>query len=283
MPPKNGPQNPKPHARRIFAEELAKLRAEAGWSLAELGEKCMLDRTHLNRLERGERLGERRNAEVLDGAYDTGRHLQNLWELAREEAHLDRFVRYMQLAKDARIMWHYSASVVPGLLQTEEYAREQLGTTRPRDEEWLAEQISVRMARQNRLVGDEPLHLRSILDESALRRPLRDPAAWAQQLEHLAAMAERDNVTIQVLRFSTGLHFLLGGTVVVLSMPDGRPVAYREGGTIGNLIEDAAEIDQLRLAYDQLRDAALSPSDSLEFIRSLMEKDNRTCEPSDPI
>ncbi|MEO3755077.1 helix-turn-helix transcriptional regulator [Streptomyces sp. B6B3] len=282
MPPKNGSQNPKPNARRVFAQELQKLRAESGWSLAELGERSMLDRTHLNRLERGERLGERRNAEILDEVYGAGRHLQNLWDLAREQAYLDRYVRYMRLAEDARIMWHYSVSTVPGLLQTEEYAREQLGTAQPRDEERLAEQVSLRLARQARLVGDEPLHLRAILDESALRRELRDPAAWARQLEHLVTTAERDNVTVQVLPFAAGLHYLLGGCLTILSMPDGRPVAYLEGSTSGDLIEDTTEVDQLRLAYDQLRDVALSPRDSLEFIRSLMEKDSRTCEPPDP-
>jgi transcriptional regulator with XRE-family HTH domain len=262
----------------MYAEELKKLREEREWSQSKVAEMSTLDRTHLSRLESSERFGELRNAEILDKVYGTGRHLQNLWRLAREDAFRDRYKRYMQLANDARVMRIYSASTIPALLQTEDYAREQLGTDALQDEQQLAEDVSVRLGRQGALSRDDPLHLRAILDESALRRRLRDPEAWTRQLEHLVEIASRPNVTIHVLLFDAGLQYLLGGTITLLTMPDGRPVAYEESNTSGDLIEDAKEVESLSLAYDQLRDVALSPRDSLAFIRNLMEK-SKTCNP----
>jgi transcriptional regulator with XRE-family HTH domain len=280
MSPREEESSKKPHARRMYASELKRLRDEAGWSQSKLAELSTLDRTHISRLESGERLGELRNAEILDEVYGTGRHLQNLWTLAREDAYRDRYKRYMQLADEARIMRIYSASTIPALLQTEEYAREQLGTDIRQDEPQLAEDVAIRLGRQDALFRDNPLHLRAVLDESALRRKLKDPEAWVRQLEHLIEIARRPNVTLQVLLFDAGLQYLLGGTLTLLTMPDGKPVAYEESNTSGDLIEDAAEVESLSLAYDQLRDMALSPQDSLAFIRNLMEK-SKTCDPPD--
>lgn len=281
MPPHKDDSSKKSHARRLYAEELLKLRDEADWSLSQLAERSTLDRTHLSRLERGERLGERRNAEVLDKVYATGRHLQNLWTLARDEAYLDRYQRYMELESKATVMHKYSASTIPGLVQTEEYAREQLQTATVTDEQKVAEDVSLRMGRQEALARKDPLRMRAILDEAALRRTLKDPATWTRQLEHLLEMAELPNITIQVLPFATGLQYLLGGSLTILWLRDGTNVAYEEGSTSGDLIEDSAEVEQLRLYYDQLRDVALSPQDSLAFIRTLMEK-SKTCEPPGP-
>ncbi len=279
MPPSKEKSSQKPHARRLYAEELRKLREEAGWSLAELGEKSALDRTHLNRLERGERLGERRNAEVLDAVYDTGRHLQNLWSLAKEDAFADKYKRYMQLEDSATVMQQYAHGVVPGLLQSEGYARELLQEARSGDD--LEDQVSARIDRQRRLIGVDPIDLRAVIDEAVLRRSLKDPREWHAQLAHLLEMGKLPNVAVQVLPLAVGLHGLTNTHQIVIWQRDGSSAAYIETGYSGDLVEDPKEVEHLRLAYDRLRDLALSPRESVAFIEQLME-DRETCEPPDP-
>ncbi|WP_432746620.1 helix-turn-helix domain-containing protein [Streptomyces sp. JH002] len=272
----------KPHARRLFMEELALLREESGMSLAQLAEKVCFDRSYLHKLETGLRLGDEATSRALDQCYGTGRHLQQLWKLAKEEVFLDRYKRYMKLESEALVMHNYSASTIMGLLQTEEYAREQQQTAWPKDENEVEEQVAARMGRQEVLIRESPLHLRSILDESALRRQLRAPGAWARQLGHLLKAAERPNITIQVFPFSAGLQDQLGGSLTVLTVPNGTSVVYEESSTTGELMEEPGEVETRKLAYDRLRDAALTPVESVAFIRSLLEE-CATCEPPDSI
>ncbi|TDC05829.1 XRE family transcriptional regulator [Streptomyces sp. 8K308] len=251
-------------------EELRRLREEAGMSLGDLSEATTYDRSYLSKLERGERLGDFDTARRLDEVYGTRRMLQNLWLLAKDEAYLGRYKQFMRVEAEASVRFEYSASTIPGLLQTEAYAREQLGTGLL-SEDKLERDVEARLNRQAVLARAIPLRLRVILDESALRRRLKDPSAWNRQLEHLVKMAELPNIVVQVLPFGAGLQYLLGGSLTILGMPDGVYVAYLEGSTSGELIEEPAEVEQHKLFYDQLRDAALPPAESLEFIRNLIK------------
>ena len=269
-PRKAEPEQAAP-ARLTYMEELRRLREEDGMSLGDLSEATTYDRSYLSKLERGERLGDFDTARRLDEVYGTRRMLQNLWLLAKDEAYLGRYQQFMRVEAEASVRSQYSASTIPGLLQTEEYAREQLGTGLVSQDK-LERDVEARLNRQAVLVREgNPLRLRVILDESALRRRLKDPAAWNRQLEHLVRMAELPNIVIQVLPFGAGLQYLLGGSLTLLGMPDGVYVAYLEGSTSGELIEEPAEVEQHKLFYDQLRDAALPPAESLEFIRNLLK------------
>jgi transcriptional regulator with XRE-family HTH domain len=261
----------------VFANELRRLREVSGWSLSELADKTTYDRTYLSKLENGHKLGSIEAVAALDAAYGTGNHLQQLWRLAGDEVVPDRYRRYMQLEFDARVMQKYSISTIPGLLQTEGYARAQLLTARPRSEEALSEGVAARMARKAILDGDDPPHLRALLDESVLRRRTADPDIWREQLQALLD-EKRPNVTIQVLPLGAGLHDLLGGSLTLLWLPGGKSVAYAESGVDGSLIEESTEVEQLKLSYDLLRDSALSPSESRAFIRHVME-DSTSCTP----
>lgn len=274
--PNGQQQKPEPvaPARRKYMEELLQLRKDAGWSLGRLSDESHLDRSFLNKLERGDRIGDIGTARQLDRVYGTGRGIQNLWALAKDDAYLGRYQRFMYLESKARVMQMYVPQTIPGLLQTEEYAREQLWTMphRAEDEDWLEEQLALRMSRQELLrEGDNPPHLRFVIDEAAFRRRLKDGDAWKRQLQRIIDDAELPNVTIQVLPFEAGLCDALGGTLVILWLPDGTSAAYVESSKSGEVIEEPEEVEQFKLAYDQVRDLALSPEDSLEFIRSLLK------------
>jgi transcriptional regulator with XRE-family HTH domain len=219
-------RNGRPSARKMLAAQLARLREVAGWSLADLGERTTYDRTNLLRLEKGEKLGSIDAMMALDKAYGTGDHLKDLWLLAREDVVPNRYQRYMALEAEATVMQKYNGSTIPGLLQSKAYAEEQPRTGRPSSEEELAEQVAARMSRRQLLVGERPPHVRSLLDESVLRRPMRDPDAWREQLCQLTEDAQLPHVSIQVVPLSAGLHALLGGSLTLLWLPSGRAVAY---------------------------------------------------------
>ena len=262
-------------ARLQYMEELARLREESGMSLGQLSEVSKYDRSYLHKLERGERLGDLETARRLDEVYGSKRSLQNLWKLAKDDAYLGRYQRFMALEPTAKVMQIYVPQTIPGLLQTEEYARELLWSTphHPDEEDGLEEQLALRMARQQILRSGESVqaHLRVILDEAVLRRPLQDREAWKRQLQRLLDEAELPHVTVQVLPFAAGVNDLLGGAVTVLWLPDGEEAAYLEGSKSGEVIEEPEEVERLKLSYDRLRDLALPPQDSVEFIRSLLK------------
>jgi transcriptional regulator with XRE-family HTH domain len=278
MPTRKPNSGRKPSARRMLAEELTRLRESAGKSLAELAEETTYDRTYLHKLETGVRVGSPEVIAALDKVYGTGDRLSMLWELAREDAFPDKYKRFMELEAKATVVYQYSAHTAPGLLQTEAYAREQLSTARPRDEHALDEQVAARLGRQQVVWRDEPPDFRGVLDESVLHRKLRNPQNWQDQLAHLLDTAERSYVTLQVLPFSAGLQHLLGGSLTILWLPDGRSVAYSESSAHGELFEDPGEVERLRLSYDRLRDAALPPQESIALIRR-MTKDGTACTP----
>jgi transcriptional regulator with XRE-family HTH domain len=268
------PQKPVSPARRKYMAELLLLREESGMSLGELSEVTKFDRSYLNKLERGIRLGDRATARHLDEVYGTKRALQNLWDLAKDEAYLGRYQRYMALSAKARVMEMYVPQTIPGLLQTEEYARELIWSTphTPEEEDALEEQLVLRLNRQEilrRSAASSSTNRRCGGD--SLRRPMRDREAWRRQLQRLLDDVQLPNVTLQVLPFQAGLCDVLGGSLVILRLPDGTAAAYVEGSKSGEVIEEPDVVEQLRLSYDRVRDLALSPRDSVEFIQSLLK------------
>jgi transcriptional regulator with XRE-family HTH domain len=267
-------------ARVLYSAELTRLRERSGWTLAELAGRSKYDASYLQRLEKGDRLGSIDAAGALDRIYETGELLAGLWRLAKRESGPNRYQGFLDLDAEAGSIQEFSVSTVPGLLQTKSYAEAQLLTNEPDSDEWLVEQLTTRMSRQDRLTGPKPLHYRGLLDESVIRRPTQDPGVWTEQVERLVDAANRPNISLQVVPFQAGLHNLLGGSLTLLWLPSGRTVAYVEGSWSGQVVEETEEVEQLRLSYDRLRDSALSAADSLVLLRTVLE-DHKSCSPQD--
>ncbi|WP_030542885.1 helix-turn-helix transcriptional regulator [Streptomyces albus] len=265
--------------RQRFAEELRQLRAGKGVSLRQLGERLGWDWSLFGKMEKGETLGGPEVVQALDTYFGTPGMLLALWELARADhtQFREQYRRYMELEAEATSLWHFAVSVLPGLLQTPGYARELLAAGGLRGDE-LEHQVDARMGRRELLDGEEPPPFRSMISEAVLRAPLRDVGEWRTQLEHLLAMGDRLDVTLQVLPLSVGPHGLMNATVMFLRLPDGRTVAYTENGYRGELIEETCPVDRLQRAYDAVRDLALTPVESRKFVLRLLEE--RPCDPS---
>lgn len=198
-------------ARWVLAFELRRLREQSGASLAQLSEDTAYGRTYLYRLEAGEPV--RAFGHGGPGpVYETGGLLVRLWGLAKQEAFADRYKLFMRYESRATIMHKYMLGI-PGLLQTEDYARTVLSSAPyPCDPDAVEEQVAARLGRQELLRRDPPPSLRIILGEAALCRPTADRAFWRGQLSHLVASVGSRSLVIQVLPFAAGEHDLAGGS-----------------------------------------------------------------------
>ncbi|MFG2893760.1 helix-turn-helix domain-containing protein [Streptomyces sp. NPDC048248] len=274
MPPRRAVTGRSQEPRQRFAEELRLLRSGRGDSLRQLGEVLGWDSSLFGKMESGQTLGSPEVVQALDQHYGTPGLLLTLWELAAGDPaqFKERYRRFMTLEAEATGIQQYSPAVVPGLLQTETYARRLLCLGGLAPGAYLDQQVDARMNRRGLLYGDSAPQFRAILDETVFRRSLLDREEWQEQLKHLNEVADQPNVTLQMLPFSAGLRELPNTDTALLRLPEGRTVAWVETGYDGQLVAENAGVERLQFSYDRLRDHALSPRGTAEFIQRLLEE-----------
>ncbi|KUL46789.1 helix-turn-helix domain-containing protein [Streptomyces regalis] len=261
----------------LFGARVRRLRLAAGLTQTGLGDKVHVVGTRITQIERASGAKPTLDlARALDVALGADDLLVELWPYVYREAFPDWSRKFMEYSERAVVIREYAAHVVPGLLQTKQYARAVLsvGLTLSSDEQ-LEERLAVRMTRQERLGSPDRPDLWVVLDEAVLRRPIGGCDVMRAQLELLLYVAAEHDITVQVLPFDQGEHDAMGGSLTVLTLPDGSEVAYTEGAHYGQLIEDPAEVSRFTVTYDRLRANALPPLMSLDMIRSVMEGYNR--------
>ncbi|MDT0548339.1 helix-turn-helix domain-containing protein [Streptomyces lonegramiae] len=266
------PLNPNRSVRHFYGSEMRRLRVEAGMSLAGLAEILKYSKPHLGRIETAESMIPEGLSEKLDAAFGTDGHFTRLYELARHEVHPDKYRRYLNFEARAEVVQEWSESLVPGLLQTEAYARALLraGASAATEEE-IEQRVAARMSRHQRLLGGKPLHVWAICDESVIWRQIGGPEVMSEQLAKLSALVDTPNSKIQILPFRHGAHRLSGGALTLLSVPGSYTVAYEEGIDVGHLYEELWSVQERQRAYDELRAYALRPEESARLIRTAME------------
>lgn len=260
-------------ARHLFGAKMRWYRERADMSLEGLSDVVNISRSHLSRIETAEAMPPLDLPAMLDAAFGTDGIFAELYTLAGKEIHPDQFRRRMELETRARLIQEYTGQIIPGLVQTEDYARALFETHNPKatpDE--VGELITARMSRQALLRADLPPDHSMILDEAVLRRSFGGPAVMRAQLARLAELTLTPTSVMQVLPFEHGGHALVGGSLVLLTLDDGRQVAYEESISTGLMLEDAASVTTRQRAYDLLRACALSPSDTAAFIHAAMEE-----------
>ncbi|MFF4119354.1 helix-turn-helix domain-containing protein [Streptomyces sp. NPDC001714] len=209
---------------------------------------------------------------VLAGSEDTaGRH--HWWHAYRgvlPPAYRD----FISLESQAGAMRTLETLVVPGLLQTPEYAR---AVTRAAmdgpDDEALDTLVEVRLARQDVLHNDPPLELNAVLDEAVLRREVGGPGVMARQLARLMEAARLPQVRLQVLPFAAGAHIGITGPFVIFSFPSTSDldVVVIDQLTSSLYLERKEDLQAYTEAFDTLRIHALSPEDSLDYIAAIAD------------
>jgi transcriptional regulator with XRE-family HTH domain len=179
---------------------------------------------------------------------------------------------FISLESQASAMRTLETSVIPGLLQTPEYAR---AVTRAAvdglDEERLHALVEVRLARQDVLRADPPLELSAVLDEAVLRREVGGPGVMTRQLERLVESARLPQVQVQVLPFSAGAHIGVTGPFVIFSFSrtSDLDVVVLDHLTSSLYLERKEDLEAYTEAFNALRMYALSPEDSLDYIAGI--------------
>ena len=179
------------------------------------------------------------------------------------------FEEYLGLEEAAVQIGTYETQLVPGLLQTEDYASAVI-TLQYSNPKEISRRVSLRIGRQAILSGPNPTSLWAVLDEAALRRPLGGPRAMRAQLNHLIEMAQQPNVTIQIMPFTAGGHAAAGGSFSVLhfaedELPD---LVYLEQLASAQYLVKQDVVDTYREVLDRLRTEAATPADSLEILHA---------------
>ena len=282
---------PEPHSPTVrgrkLASELRRLRTAAKLSAdqvaAHLGEGW--SQSKISRIEGAKTKPSERNITEMLDLYGVDSALReallrltkDAWKRGWWTDYSDVFRgSYVALEDDAARIDEWSPQVVPGLLQTDEYAREVIRAGWRGDESGVQRRVMARMTRKALLGRTDPAapELTAILDEAVLCRPIGGRDVMRAQLHALLDAARRPNVTIRLLPFRAGSHAGLDGPFILLGFPEeiAPDVAY-VGTRIGDgYAEDAATVGDLRVDYENLKTAALPPEESLERIAALTKE-----------
>ena len=272
--------------RRELSARLKEIREKAGVSVAEAAKAlgCSVDKIHWVERAEWNRPRWRDVRDLLDryGVADE-RLREYLVQLARDSGQQDwwhpykamlseTYTTYIAFEGEAEELLTFELAVIPGLLQTEDYART-LNREGPSelDADEIEERVKVRAERQRILDRDNPARLFAVIDEAALRRPVGGAEVMRAQLQHLIDMAAHPKVTIQVLPFAAGPHPGTGGRFTILSFPGaGTPDAVYIATIAGELLIESGGVDRYRSVFRRLNAKALSPEDTIAMIDNTM-------------
>jgi transcriptional regulator with XRE-family HTH domain len=272
--------------RMLLGSQLRRLREDAGITPDRAGYEIRASRSKISRMEHG-RVGfkERDVADLLTlyGVTDEAvrSHMLTLaehansqgWWARYDDVMPDWFETYVGLEQATSLIRTYELQFVPGLFQTEDYAREvTLLGHRSAPAAEIERRVSLRVKRQQILDSETGPRVWAVIDESALRRPLGGREVMRDQLIHLIELAERPQVTLQVMPFDRGGHSAAGGSFSILRFaePDLPDVVYIEQLTGALYLDRAVEIDHYREVMNSLSAEAETPADSARQLAGLL-------------
>ena len=212
----------------VFGKALRFYRERAGLSQTELAALSNYSNTVISKIETGERPPAESFPERMDAIpqLDTRNELARLWgwleDSARHRAYPGWFDRWPDLEAAATTLRTFQLVVIPGLLQTEDYARAVLRTRINASDDEIEEMVAARMARQSTLTKDKAPTLWAVITESALRCPVGGKYVIAEQLRKLTEVAKLPNVIIQVVPTAQGAHEGFRGPFVIAEFEIGR-------------------------------------------------------------
>jgi transcriptional regulator with XRE-family HTH domain len=259
-------------AMKMLGAQMAAARRAAGFTQRALGERLMVDEETIASIEQGRRPLKPDLAEVLDQLLDTKGALAAGVENMPE---IDQFPLwaelYMEHEREAIALSWYDALVVPGLLQTEAYARAVLRNRVPAyDEDEIETRTAARIERQEILQRKVPPTLSFVVWEPVLRMGIGDPQVRAEQLRHLRMCAELPGLTMQFLPLNAPSHAGLAGPFILLETPDHQHLAYNETQRGSQWVSDPDEVSILARKYAMLRTQALTTHESLGLLDRLL-------------
>lgn len=270
----------------VLGRRLQELREAAGLSRDEAARALRVAPATVRRMETADVALKVPYVQVLLDAYGVPAPEAEAFVSLTEEANLpgwwqryhdvlpEWFSLYVSLEGSARLIRSYEPHFVPGLLQTEDYARAVLdaGTVGRTTPESIERHVSLRMARQRLLEGEDPPHLWVVMDETVLRRPVSaDAGVMAEQLDKLVEFAERDRITLQISEFAAGPH---PGTAAPFSLfrfaePELPDMVVTEYLTGALYLDDRKEVSAHLEVLDHMTTHAASALHTKKILRDI--------------
>ncbi len=268
---------------RRLAGELRRLREAAGLSREAVTAKTGLDESSIYRMETAQTRPQRRSLLALLSTYgitDQAK-LDELVELAKsagqpgwvqtyEDYLPEQYTVYIGFEGEASSLSNYETVFVPGLLQTEDYARAVIrGVVPAITDEQVDQRVEVRMRRQNVFQRAEPLQFWAVIDEAAIRRQVGGADVMRAQVQRLADAANAPHITVQLIPYEAGAHPGMPGSFVVMEFPDpSDPALVYTDSMAGDLfLEKESDVARYRATFQQLVAQALSPAATKKVLR----------------
>lgn len=271
----------------LFVDEMRAMREQRGWTRADLAREANYSESLIAMVETYQRAPTLALAKALDRAFETPGFTEDtddgpgtpgtftrLWHKLRSvsfPASFRSFAEHEEKATELRMFEH---SLVPGQLQTEDYARATLERQPYTTEDEVAELLAARMARQAVLTRKTPRPplVWALLDEGVLYREVGGPKVTHDQLMQLIAVSQLPNVTIQILPYSAGGHRGLAGAFIIADFPAEQSIVFLEDLLGGRVIEDAPAVSEASLHFSSLRSEALPKAASRDMILKVAEE-----------
>ena len=259
----------------FYGKELRWKREQAGLTQQKLVDASFYGASHLSEIERGERRMPLDLARHVDQVLGTDGFFARRCEdvrKAKRAGHADYFEKVLDAEKRAETIEEWCPTLIPGLLQTEPYARTVLESTQVLGfSKEVDIKVDARLARASLFDEDESPMYWVVLHEPLLRHSILPPQEMAHQLDHIAGLGKRRRIIPQVLPWNAGAHPLMLGTTKIMTFAEAPPMVYTEATYSGDTIDDPRLVQKYRRSYDLLRAVALPPKASLAMIEAAAE------------
>lgn len=272
---------------RVLRAAIKDIRERSGMSGRELSKQLGASHGTVSHWETGRRLPTPEDmASLLELVRVTGEEKNRLIELARHAAEPSWLIAGMpniphQLAgaveseRSASTIAEWSRDLIPGLLQTADYARA-LAVADGMPEQEIETRVLLRVGRKEVLTRRNPVELLALIGEDALHEKIGSPEVMVDQLRHLITMSEQDNITVQVVPPRIGWHSGLAGPFVLYDFPDAPAVVHLEHYSSGVFIPNEDNVQVYRTAVDEIRGVARSPAVTRKLLAEIADERERT-------
>lgn len=251
--------------------ELRRRRVAANMTQVALGQRTFCSDSQISNIEQGKATPTEQFLKLADEALETGGFFINLWEeLVRDYGSPIWLREWLEYEREALALRGYQPAFVPGLLQTEAYARALFqvgGLSGARLEEKVAE----RMSRQAILEREDPPEIFLVIDEMVLRRRCGSPDVMAEQTKHLLAQIGHPNIHLSVIPLDHGLYSGLQGGFVIADLPNGARAGYIDNQLDADIVERQVDVARLSVRWDKLTSEALPARQTLDIVREVAQ------------
>ncbi|MFF1903193.1 Scr1 family TA system antitoxin-like transcriptional regulator [Kitasatospora sp. NPDC058218] len=259
-----------PMAWKYCGDQIKRWREQAGVTREQLSQAANYDIESVRSMEAGRRKPSLKLLATADELCNARGMLLGAQDFLKPEKFPSYSQGYTQAEREAIAIHWYEGLLIPGLLQTEAYARELIShSCPPLDDETVEARVAARIQRQEKLKNSPTVLFSFVIYEAALRAIVGDAGLMRRQLHHILEVDGLRNVSIQVLPIDRAAYAGLSGPLVLLEGPDHDQLAYVEAQDTGALYSDANKISTLTQRYGMIRMQALGADESVAFIRRM--------------